>query len=339
MESSSEVNCIYRYDHPENPRIEDSESPEKLTATINSATLWGLQDFCYQTNSACTIEPDFGWAISKNNKLIKESLLNVSAHLKKRGNSLKPSFIKFKLNKKNTTNIESAIVLLYGGNNYWHFYNDILGALHIADKIGIDKNTPILVSSGFTQKSFFKQAKALFPNFMDRGWIELKSKNYAKLNTAYFITTGLGKTKNFKQSFDLFPKLNLSPEYAKIFVSRRLKYGRSLKNLEEIENLMREKQYKIVYCEDHSIVEQKVIFSSANICIAIHGAALTNIYHSANMDLLVEIFPENRINPCFYWGAYDLGINYKALLGTKMEENGNFTLALDKLTQTLNSIE
>ena len=76
-----------------------------------------------------------------------------------------------------------------------------------------------------------------------------------------------------------------------IFIDRSLssfKHSQII-NLEEVENLLKEKNFDIVKLENLSFDEQIYVFSNAKIVIGAHGAGLTNLCFSKEKTKVIEI--------------------------------------------------
>lgn len=69
---------------------------------------------------------------------------------------------------------------------------------------------------------------------------------------------------------------------------------RSTPNLKNIKELLNGFDYKIVYLEDESLINQIKLFSESDFIIAQHGAALSNIIFCKKNTVIIEIRPDTK---------------------------------------------
>lgn len=84
-----------------------------------------------------------------------------------------------------------------------------------------------------------------------------------------------------------------------IYISRLDAQRRRLINEQQVIDYLHNQGFEIHQCSDFSVQEQQELFAQAKVIIAPHGAALTNIAWCSPGTLIVELIPENHLNPCF----------------------------------------
>lgn len=113
----------------------------------------------------------------------------------------------------------------------------------------------------------------------------------------------------------LIPKLATVPVSDHIYISRRKARQRRLETEAELELALEKMGFRVVYFEDISPSEQIMVCAHARVVVAPHGAGLTNLVFSANLDLLIELIPESYHVRGFENLAQQLGAQYVGILG------------------------
>lgn len=296
-------------------------SPEKIQAYFDHCTAnWRLDKFYFHYNRPCTIEPSFGWAVTQRNQLIPHS-----AWYNYLNNGAKPSFLKVKTARK-FIRAKKVLSLHYAWKNYWHFYNDILGQLLLADAAGLAPDTPVVIAKGLAQTRYFKEMLDVAPTLRARQWLLQAEDELVKCDEAVFCNSFWGARENFDgvTSMISHPAL-LEPRVNggdRIFITRRPSRGRSILNLSEVTEILFRYGFRLVECDDLSLVEQMQIFKRAQYVVGIHGAGLTNmVYRAGQTAHILEIFPPGFLNPCYYWMCEQYGFRYYSMIGLSNGRN------------------
>ena len=146
------------------------------------------------------------------------------------------------------------------------------------------------------------------------------------------------KHVNFLRNLFILKKKNKKKvRYDKIFISRKFS-KRALENDDEIYSFLKEKHgFRRIFLENLSIKKQVEIFYNAKIVIATHGAGSLNMIFSNKNSSIFEIFPNTDFyNESIYNICNINNINYGYIIGSKLLENKNFQLSLNKLEQFFN---
>ena len=99
----------------------------------------------------------------------------------------------------------------------------------------------------------------------------------------------------------------------KLYIKRPTGVRRAIDNADEVENLLLGFGFKSVFMEGLTIDEQAHLFSQADVIVAQHGGALTNLVFARPGTKVVEIFGPH-VYP-FYYGLANLcGLEYYATL-------------------------
>lgn len=100
----------------------------------------------------------------------------------------------------------------------------------------------------------------------------------------------------------------------RIFVSRKDTTKRGVENEDELAEALSSLGFKSVLMSDFSVKEQAKIFRNAECIVAPHGAGLTNLVFSTSRTKLVELLPDDYLNPCFYSIAAEKDMDYAAVV-------------------------
>jgi capsular polysaccharide biosynthesis protein len=108
----------------------------------------------------------------------------------------------------------------------------------------------------------------------------------------------------------------------RIFLVRRPASGRTIENMEAVEEVCHRFGFQTVMTEGMSLEQQIRLFSETRYLVAVHGAGLTNMMFRLGAPLSVlEIFPAASYHgwdgpsPHYFWMAQALGFEYDALFG------------------------
>ncbi len=174
--------------------------------------------------------------------------------------------------------------------SYYHLLTDLLP--HLIDK----PRNPVLVPE-FMPQSFIE--------FLKQAQFEIKilSHEIMKVELLYIPEMNLPewepeKVKKIQTFFENLVPRNflLSTNYSiplnRIYISRELAVRRHLSNEYEFMPLLRKHNFRKVYLEKMTIIQQVELFRRASHIIAAHGAGLTNILFAPKDARILEIRPE-----------------------------------------------
>ncbi|MBW4651340.1 MAG: glycosyltransferase family 61 protein [Kastovskya adunca ATA6-11-RM4] len=117
--------------------------------------------------------------------------------------------------------------------------------------------------------------------------------------------------KNFLYSQE--SQKSATPE--RIYISRGKASYRRIINEPEVFNCLDKLGFQAVALETLSIAEQALLFASAKVVVAPHGAGLTNLVFCQPGTTVVEFFSPKYVNVCYYAMSDLLGLNYYYLIG------------------------
>lgn len=287
---------------------------------------WTQEEFILELNKICWIEPEYGWAIVKPNRLVYYSL-GVSRTWFQR----KPNIFRF-FNAKDANKLGKAISLRdTGEENYFHFYNDVLAKLFFLKQQGIDvKSLPVIISKKLWDKEYFQYY------FKNSGFLQsliwlVQDKQYIQCQSIIFCKPLTHRLDLWNQVVFPIRSKNISCDQTKIFLTRTKSRLRFIENSIEIEQTARNLGFSVMDTDNLSLQEQINIFLSTKYLVGIHGAGLTNMIFRTDGCRIMEIFPPPNLGylPYHYiMLAKMLGFQYSAMIGEpgRVKYSGGFYL-------------
>ena len=279
---------------------------------MNDWNVWKDPEYILKYEGGCLIEPEQGWAITRQKKLLYYSLgLSRVPHLRKP--SLKYFFSGAGAHYKALISLRDT-----GEENYFHFYNDLLAKLYLLREHGVDiRNIPILVSVKAFNKPYFAFFRERHPLLQGLQW-KVQDQDPVRADTVYFCKPLTHNKNFFRELVQPFSK-DLPPLARQVFLTRDRKRLRFVENMEEMEALCRSLQIEVVDADALTVQEQIELFRSVNLLIGIHGAGLTNMMFRAPHDCtVIELFPPSYTEylPFHYvLLAKQAGFNYQGMIG------------------------
>ena len=109
-----------------------------------------------------------------------------------------------------------------------------------------------------------------------------------------------------------------------LFVSRRDARIRQLTNEAELEAQLAARGFTTFVPGRAPLAEQIARFRAADVIVAVHGAALTNLLFCRPGTKVIEIFPANFVKSTYLWLAGQLGLHYHAVIAGEGDYLQNF---------------
>jgi hypothetical protein len=190
------------------------------------------------------------------------------------------------------TAIDTPVMPIVGRRNYCHFMIDLLPMLILAEKTGVAKNAAVAFSKVYpVQREICNAYGVDTATFMELDSVaEPKSFNAFRLKDAY-LPAFVPLPMRLKILRDANGADSLPKGTENIFLCRKPspEVSPRLTNQAELENVLSQHGFKIVYAEDYSVAGQKELFAKARVVVGVHGAGLTNMMFAPRSTLLVEI--------------------------------------------------
>lgn len=299
---------------------------------------WTQDEYILEFKESGLIDPDYGWAMTRNHELIYPSLgFSRAPYVKK------PSIVKSYFSKRKIVHIDSIISLRdTGEENYFHLYNDILPKIFILQDHNIDPtNYIVVVSEKLYSKTFFQFIISSSP-FKDLKW-HVQQDEWISFNKALFAKPAT----HTKKYLNFFTTLNTKSGSStktnrRIFLTRDRRSLRFIENMDELEPMLKQYHFDIVETSTMPVASQIDLFASCEYLIGIHGAGLTNIIYRGKKPLtFLEIVPPVKYIPFHYiLLAHVFSYRYEILLGDigRLKNYGGFRVNSTVLASKLNNM-
>jgi capsular polysaccharide biosynthesis protein len=118
----------------------------------------------------------------------------------------------------------------------------------------------------------------------------------------------------------------------RLFVSRRDARWRTVVNEDEVMGMLEPLGFEGLVASSLPLTEQLTRFAEAEIVVGPHGGALTGLL-AARDATVIELFPEDYVNGCYYAVSDALGLDYWYLVSKS--RRGNLLVDLEALRATL----
>ena len=125
----------------------------------------------------------------------------------------------------------------------------------------------------------------------------------------------------------------------RIYITRQGCRWRRVTNEREVVSLLSEHGFQQVELSDLTVAEQISLFQGAECVVGAHGAGLTNILYCRAGTPVVELETPNRMEPCFYYLAHQLKLDFQGIVGEAIapfkEGDSQIRVPLDLLVTAL----
>ena len=281
----------------------EHEHPKTFVAVIPSGRVWGF--------SGSVITPDDRLLADVSVEFVHDikyhSILN-----------------QIKLAPIHKINGTIAVLSATGGYAYYHFMFDVLPRIHLLHKaeIEFDNIDYFLVNS--YQAAFHREMLGKL-GISEKKILE--SSKYPHIKADKLVLPSLPGvmgyppdwacqflSKEFLNCQQITKRLN---GVERIYISREKASRRKVINEKDIVNFLSQLGFKTIILESLPISEQALIFSSAKIVVAPHGAGLSNIVFCSQGQgaKIVEIFSPLYVNVMYWCLSNQMGLEYYYIIG------------------------
>lgn len=193
---------------------------------------------------------------------------------------------------KNVQPLDGDFALSFTKNGFYHEMSEDL-----PNSLMIPKEKTFLVRNKLANFEFELVAKFFEKKYISQdSWILLPQLTFISRgeDVGYIHPENLWKIRN-----EFFiNKVEKNPTKY-LYVSRK-NSRRGLINESQIEKILADSGFEIIYAEDFTIEQQRRIFSDAKVIAGPHGAGLFNGVWATSAKL-IEIMDPNNLNRCFEW--------------------------------------
>ena len=340
--------------------------PTPFSRAVHSVDLLGEDDepepfhgqpgawdrYALRISGALTIEPHYGWIVAGRSRLV-ERPLPYSTWSNEEPNLLsKPaltSSIAWPVRRADTV----ISMRIPWEDNYYHFFNDVLGRLRLVESLDIDPDVPIVLSEWLAGRSYVRESIARGV-FGGRPLLIQPSRTHLRCRVVYSVDKRSGDRRDYDFFLDRLVPEGPGTGDRRVLLVRAARRGRTLTNDAEVRALARSRGFEVVDTEGWSLADQIELFRNTRVLIGVHGAGLTNIIFRRGAPLtLLELIPpgpfplsfnaikENESDYeslCRYFG-----FGYSRLTGTLdgrlYKRSQNFEVDLDSLADRLDAFD
>ena len=215
--------------------------------------------------------------------------------------------------------------------SYYHLLTDLLPHLIEAPR------NPVLVPE-FMPQSFIEFLKhAQFEvKILPRGTVKVELLYIPEMDLPEWNSEKVKKIQTFFEN--LLPRnfqvgSNCPIPLKRIYVSRKMAVRRHLSNEDEFMPLLRKHNFRKVYLEQMTIMEQVELFRTTSHVIAAHGAGLTNVLFAPTDARILEIRPELSSGQYCFEKLFSLEWPNSEFLVSPVK--GKFEIPLEMLNEVL----
>ena len=281
-----------------------------------------------------------GGILNSQGKIVIESLMNIARMYSSFIFRVPGLFLNSNLKSSTYTSI---FHLPWAETSIFHFFIDVMPRLYVLSffknesiTIIINHDIPdlqwqILKTFNVSYRNFkfikikkyqkFKISNYVFPSFSS-----LNNNGYLDENTLTFIN------ELTRQAFGA--ELNINKN-RRIYISRKYADKRKLTNETEVQKMLVNLGFEIVYAEHLNYKMQIELFGSSNFIIGVHGAGLTNMIFCSKNTKIIEIHCHNNVNTHYCFMAKSCKIDYTYIIGSKEDKNGYFKIDINLLEKEL----
>jgi len=214
-----------------------------------------------------------------------------------------------------------------GETNYWHFHDDVLGKLALADDLGLPSATPVLVAPELWNTSWFAGMRSSTA-LGERNWV----LHDRPVRTDRLIVCHPG---SLRRANALYALETLSPAASEadgtagrpelVYLTRGRGRRRHVLNDDELAARLASQGFARIDADELPCPEQVALFRAARCVVLVHGAGLVNLVHRIGRPTaVVEVFPGDYAAPHLAWMAREFGFEYRAVRGDRRTEGEGF---------------
>jgi hypothetical protein len=248
----------------------------------------------------------------------------------------------FKLPK--VKKISGSVAVLSNNDNYFHWMFETIPRILLLKKFNqITNSTTNLYVIGNDEK--FKKESIKKIGLKDEQLISADKNLHLLVDNLIVPSMPInsGNPTNavcdfLRKTFLEKPSIAQLKKYKRIYVSRGDVKKRKVANESKVMDFLSKFGFTKVVLNNLSIAEQSKIFNSAEVIVAPHGAALSNLVFCKKNTKVIEIFHPDYVNVCFWALSNCMKLDYFYFIGGKkgiVNLDLSFDISLEKLRKTL----
>ena len=211
---------------------------------------------------------------------------------------------------------EKSYLIFYNGNlhNYYHWVVEGLLPLDVLSRaLGPDSTLKIALPKSMDIAALFDHRESLRAVGFERHGIVEVEENLIKVEEAIWVDSDLVQSmpapyvKDFQRRVAARYAGMRGPRNRRLFIARRGP-TRKIHNIERVQAFLSRYVFETVYLEGKSVVDQILLFQSAQFVIGAHGAGLSNLLFCEPGTKVIEFMPSVELRPFFWLISAKLGL-------------------------------
>jgi glycosyltransferase involved in cell wall biosynthesis len=203
---------------------------------------------------------------------------------------------------------EKSYLVFYNGNlhNYYHWIGEGMLSLDILSRaMGPDHRVNIALPKSMDVNALFDHRGTLRALGFDNFHIVEAPASLIKVREAIWVESDLIQQmpalhlKHFQQRIAARYADTVGPRNRRLLIERKGP-TRKIDNFEQVQAFLSGHGFETIFLEGLSIVEQILLFQSAEFVIGAHGAGLTNLLFCKPGTKVIEFMPAVEMRP-FFW--------------------------------------
>ncbi len=197
--------------------------------------------------------------------------------------------------------------------NYYHFFMDVLSKVSVYESAGVSMQAPLVVGKYFDQLSFAPQVTTT-TSLQRYSWIN-QQESFVHTNGVTYCRVDSDYKRRVDWINQQVKTSDNQPDENRIYLTRGKSSGRNVSNENDLIDILKSHDFKIVDTNGLHITEQIDMFKNARYVVAPHGAGLTNIMFRGSFPLSVlELHPIHKYTD-FKKICDSYGHHWNALMG------------------------
>jgi glycosyltransferase involved in cell wall biosynthesis len=225
---------------------------------------------------------------------------------------------------------EGSFLIFYNGNlhNYYHWLIEgLLGLDLLSRALGLEPNVKIVLPKSVDISALFDHRESIRAlGFGEYEVLEVEA-GLIKISEAIWVDSNLVQSmpafvlKDFQQRVAGLHAGLRTPRNRRLLIARKGP-TRKIHNIEEVETILSRRDFETVYLEGMSVLDQILLFQSAEFVVGPHGAGLANLVFCEPGTKVIELMPRVEMRPFFWQISEKLGLVHGLQFCAPVEGSG-----------------
>lgn len=281
-----------------------------------------------------------GYVINNNNLVVKETTHRWHHYLQH------PLFQMKALAQIQFTKKRVAVIASSASNCYYHWMLDVLPRLKLLQECSMDYDLLYVPKMRFPFQKDTLEIIGIKPDKIFEGTDEtcLRASQLVvpSLIGGVFATRPNWACQYLRNTFLGYDRKSIS-KTNRVYISRRTytTVSRYVGNETEVFDFLKSKGFKRYILEDLSVKEQAQLFSGAEMVVATHGAALTNLVFCEPGTHVIEVFLPHYLDESYFSLGKQMQLNHFCILSehekltTEQKRQGDIYIPVEILAESL----